>query len=147
MTGEARYAEAVERTLHDALLGVLQPKGHWRACSLELEGRTALSICRYPEIKTTCCVMSGFLMPALDRPPHEPAGKLIWLAGQQDGPVDFGIPGCRLSPPLQVENRSRSYCPKELRTWRFADFASLASPGTADEAAYRVWFPQPTLDR
>jgi hypothetical protein len=28
-----------------------------------------------------------------------------------------------------------------------ADFASLASPGIAGEAAYRVWFPQPTLDR
>ncbi len=34
-----------------------------------------------------------------------------------------------------------------LRTWRFADFASLVSPGIAGEAAYRVWFRQPTLDR
>lgn len=147
MTGETRYAEPVERTLPDALLGVPQPKGHRRPYFLELEGRTALSICRYPEIKTTCRVMSGFLMPALDRTLHESAGKLVWLTGQQDGPADSGIPGCRLSPPLRAENRSRSYRPKRLRTWRFADFASLASPGIAGEASYRVWFPQPTLDR
>jgi uncharacterized protein len=54
LAGEARYAEAVERTLHDALLGALQPDGHWRACFLELEGDAAPGICRYPEIKTDC---------------------------------------------------------------------------------------------
>jgi hypothetical protein len=53
----------------------------------------------------------------------------------------------RLSLPFRAENRPRSYWPKEPHTWRFADFASLASAGIAGEAAYRVWFPQPTLDR
>jgi len=52
-----------------------------------------------------------------------------------------------LAMPLRAENRPRSYWPKQLHTWRFADLASLASPGIAGEAAYRVWFPQPTLDR
>jgi len=52
-----------------------------------------------------------------------------------------------LAMPLRAENRPRSYWPKQLHTWRFADLASLASPGIAGEAAYRVWFPLPTLDR
>ena len=47
LTGEAQYAEAMERTLHNALLGALQPDGH------------------------CCCVMSGyrawFPQPTLDR--------------------------------------------------------------------------------
>jgi uncharacterized protein len=54
LTGEARYAEAMERTLHNALLGALQPDGHWWAYFLELEGDAAPSICQYPEIKTSC---------------------------------------------------------------------------------------------
>jgi len=54
LTGEARYAGAMERTLHNALLGALQPDGHWWAYFLELEGDAAPSICQYPEIKTNC---------------------------------------------------------------------------------------------
>ena len=260
--------------MHNALLGAVQPDGHWWAYFLELEGDAAPSICQYPEIKTNCCVMSGYrglamtsgwaveqdggglrfntyldgrfdfpglsvqvsgdfartgrveisvleggdfnvrlrmpswsspvlaavngvpvedeasssgwleirrdwqpgdvvaadfgeglrfvrapgeqravavlrgpLVLALDGPLHGPTGKLIWLTGQQDGPVDFDIAGRRLSPPLRAENRLRSYWRKELHTWCSADLASLASPGIAGGAAYRVWFPQPTLDR
>lgn len=53
LTGEGRYAEAMERTLHNALLGALRPGGHWRTYFLELEGRAAPSTCRYPEIPPT----------------------------------------------------------------------------------------------
>jgi len=108
LTGEGRYAEAMERTLHNALLGALQPDGHLWAYFLELEGDAAPSICQYPEIKTNCCVMSGYRGLAMT------SGRAV----EQDA---GGL--------------------------RFADFASLISPGIAGEAAYWVWFPQPTLDR
>lgn len=92
-------------------------------------------------------VLRGPLVPALGGPLHGPAGELIWLTGQQDGPVDFGVLGRRLSLLLRTENRPGSYRPEELRTWRFAGCTSLTSPGIAGEAACRVWFPQPALDR
>ena len=103
--------------MHNALLGALQPDGHlWAyflelegdAAFLELEGDAAPSICQYPEIKTNCCVMSGYRGLAMT------SGRAV----EQDA---GGL--------------------------RFADFASLISPGIAGEAAYWVWFPQPTLDR
>jgi DUF1680 family protein len=152
----------MERTLHNALLGALQPDGHWWEYLLELEGDAAPSICQYPKIKTNCCVMSGHRGLAMT------SGWLDIRRDWQPGDViaaDFGeglrfvrAPGGqravavlrgprRLSLPLRAENRPRSYWPKELHTWRFADFASLASRGIAGEATYRVWFPQPTLDR
>lgn len=90
MTGEARYAEPVERTLHNALLGALLP------------------------------------------------GDVI--------AADFGE-GLRFARVPGEQRAVRPCCAAPLHAWRFADFASLASPGIAGEAVYRAWFPQLTLDR
>jgi hypothetical protein len=89
LTGEARYAEPVERTSHNALLGALLP------------------------------------------------GDIV-AADFGEGLRFVRVPG---------EQRAVAVLRGPLHTRRFADFASLASPGIAGEAVYRAWFPQPTLDR
>jgi hypothetical protein len=100
-----------------------------------------------PGEQRAVAVRRGAVVLAPGGPLHGPAGRLIWLTGQQDGPVDPDVPGRRLFLLLRAGNRPWSCWPEELRTGRFAGLACLVSAGIAGEAAYRVWFSPLTVGR
>ncbi len=59
LTGQARFAEAMELTLHNALLGAMSPGGGWWSYFTPLEGSAEPSPRQFPEIDASCCVMNG----------------------------------------------------------------------------------------
>ncbi len=59
LTGESKYADALEVSLYNALLGALAPDGQWWAYYTTLAGERVASHHQHKDAKTSCCVMNG----------------------------------------------------------------------------------------
>jgi DUF1680 family protein len=59
LTGDVRYADELERSLDNALLGALLPDGHWWAYCSGLMGERVPSHFQHNEVGLSCCVASG----------------------------------------------------------------------------------------
>lgn len=59
LTGASRYADALEISLYNALLGALAPEGQWWGYLSGLEGDRVPSHVQHADAGTSCCVLSG----------------------------------------------------------------------------------------
>jgi DUF1680 family protein len=59
LTGDPAYADEMERSLYNALLGALMPDGHWWAYYSSLMGYRVASPPSIADIGLSCCVVSG----------------------------------------------------------------------------------------
>jgi len=60
LTDDPRYAEALEISLHNALLGAMSPDGRWWSYFLPLSGYREPSVTQFTDIHTSCCVLNGY---------------------------------------------------------------------------------------
>ncbi len=59
LTGASRYADALETSLYNALLGALAPAGQWWGYLSGLAGDRVPSHAQHADAGTSCCVLSG----------------------------------------------------------------------------------------
>ena len=59
LTGDPAYADAMETSLYNALLGALMPDGHWWAYHSSLMGERVPSWVAQVDAGLSCCVVSG----------------------------------------------------------------------------------------
>jgi len=59
LTGDPRYADALETSLYNALLGALTPEGHWWAYASLLSGERVPSHVQQADVGTCCCPANG----------------------------------------------------------------------------------------
>ncbi len=59
LTGDPRYADALEISLYNALLGALAPAGQWWGYLSGLEGDRVPSHAQHADAGVSCCVLSG----------------------------------------------------------------------------------------
>jgi DUF1680 family protein len=100
LTGDPKYADALETSLYNALLGSLVPKGHWWAYGSLLSGERVPSHVQQADVGACCC------------PANAPRALLLtpaWaVMSDADGPV------VNLYCPGTVEVRLRSGDPIRL---------------------------------
>lgn len=79
LTGDSRWADQLELSLYNALLGAMQPDGTWWSYFSPLHGSREPSRVQVPLVQSSCCVASG------------PRGLMtvpLWaVMDSQDGPV------------------------------------------------------------
>ncbi|MCX6366785.1 MAG: glycoside hydrolase family 127 protein [Armatimonadetes bacterium] len=79
LTGDPKWADELELSLYNALLGAMTPDGRWWAYNAPLIGQRVASHCQHADVGLSCCVANG------------PRGLLLtpqWaLMGTQDGIV------------------------------------------------------------
>ena len=59
LTGDPKWADELELSLYNALLGVMTPDGHWWAYFAHLNGERIPCHFHHPKLAMTCCVSSG----------------------------------------------------------------------------------------
>lgn len=59
LTGDPKYADALETSLYNALLGALTPEGHWWAYGSLLSGERVPSHVQQTDVGTCCCPANG----------------------------------------------------------------------------------------
>lgn len=59
LTGDARYADELERNLYNGLLGAMTPDGRWWAYFSGLSGVRVPSYVQHADVGTSCCVVNG----------------------------------------------------------------------------------------
>ncbi len=59
LTGDARYADELERNLYNGLLGAQMPDGSWWAYFSGVNGERVPSLMQHDEVGLSCCVVSG----------------------------------------------------------------------------------------
>jgi uncharacterized protein len=59
LRGEAKWADELEISLYNALLGVMTPDGHWWSYFAHLNGERIPCPIQHPRVRMTCCVTSG----------------------------------------------------------------------------------------
>ena len=59
LTGDSKYADALETSLYNAMLAALAPEGQWWAYFSLLLGERTPSHCQHADAGTSCCVQSG----------------------------------------------------------------------------------------
>ena len=59
LTGEPKWADELELSLYNALLGAMTPEGHWWAYFSHLNGERIPCHFHHPKLAMTCCVASG----------------------------------------------------------------------------------------
>lgn len=59
LTGDSKYADAMETSLYNALLGALTPDGHWWAYGSLLSGERVPSHVQQADVGTCCCPASA----------------------------------------------------------------------------------------
>jgi uncharacterized protein len=59
LTGDPKYADALETSLYNALLGALVPDGHWWAYGSLLSGERVPSHVQQADVGTCCCPANG----------------------------------------------------------------------------------------
>ncbi len=97
LTGDPKYADAMETSLYNALLGALVPEGHWWAYGSLLSGARVPSHVQQADVGTCCC------------PANAPRALLLtpaWaVMSETDGPVvNLYCPG-KANVRLQSGNR------------------------------------------
>ncbi len=60
LTGEARFAEAMETSLFNALLAALNPSGDWWSYFTPLVGHGSPSPSQFADVQASCCVLNGY---------------------------------------------------------------------------------------
>jgi hypothetical protein len=59
LTGNPKYADALETSLYNAMLGALTPEGQWWAYFTALSGDRVPSHQQQPDVGACCCVLNG----------------------------------------------------------------------------------------
>jgi DUF1680 family protein len=59
LTGDARYADELEKNLYNGLLGAMMPDGQWWAYFSGLMGVRVPSYVQHADVGTSCCVLNG----------------------------------------------------------------------------------------
>jgi DUF1680 family protein len=59
LTGEARYADELEKNLYNGLLGAMMPDGRWWAYFSGLMGVRVPSYVQHADVGLSCCVVNG----------------------------------------------------------------------------------------
>lgn len=59
LTGDARYADELEKNLYNGLLGALMPDGRWWAYFSHLMGVRVPSYVQHADANLSCCVLNG----------------------------------------------------------------------------------------
>jgi uncharacterized protein len=59
ITGDSRYADQLETSLYNAVLGAMTPKGDWWAYYSGLMGERVLTHQQFPDMMMSCCLASG----------------------------------------------------------------------------------------
>lgn len=59
LTGESRYADQLEISLYNGLLGAMTPKGDWWAYYSGMMGERVLTHQQFPDMMMSCCLASG----------------------------------------------------------------------------------------
>ena len=59
LTGEPKWADMLETSLYNALLGAMTPEGHWWAYFAYLNGERVPCQLHHPGLGMVCCVASG----------------------------------------------------------------------------------------
>jgi uncharacterized protein len=59
LTGESRWADEMEVSLYNALLGAMTPRGEWWAYYSTLLGERVPSSPQFPDVGLSCCVANG----------------------------------------------------------------------------------------
>lgn len=96
LTGDARYADELEKNLYNGLLGAMMPDGQWWAYFSGLMGVRVPSYVQHADVGLSCCVVNG------------PRGLMLtpfWAFMQSaDGPVvNLYAPGSAQIGPVKLE--------------------------------------------
>lgn len=59
LTGEARYADELEKNLYNGLLGAMMPDGKWWAYFSGMSGPRVPSYVQHADVGLSCCVVNG----------------------------------------------------------------------------------------
>ena len=59
LTGDARYADELEKNLYNGLLGAMMPDGNWWAYFSGLMGVRVPSYVQHTDVNLSCCVVNG----------------------------------------------------------------------------------------
>ena len=59
LTGDSAWADEMELSLYNALIGAMTPDGRWWAYYSPLRGERVASLYQHPEVGLSCCVASG----------------------------------------------------------------------------------------
>jgi len=119
LTGDARYADALEKNLYNGLLGAMMPDGQWWAYFSGLMGVRVPSYVQHSDVGLSCCVVNGpralMLTPfwAFMQSADGPVVNLYAPATAQIGSVKLEIDG-DYPAGEHIELRVTPYRPREF---------------------------------
>lgn len=99
LTGDAHYADELEKNLYNGLLGAMMPDGKWWAYFSGLSGPRVPSYVQHSDVNLSCCVVNGprALMAtpfwAFMRRPEGPVVNLYAPGTAQLGDVELEVRG------------------------------------------------------
>ena len=109
LTGDSRYADQLETSLYNALLGSMAPQGEWWSYYASLMGERVHSHQQFPDVVMSCCVANGprglMITPSwavmtnregavvnlygrMNSTVQTPAGRPLSIAMESDYPVE-----------------------------------------------------------
>lgn len=127
LTGEARYADELEKNLYNGLLGAMMPDGKWWAYFSGMSGPRVPSYVQHSDVGLSCCVVNG---------PRALMGTPFWaFMRRADGPVvNLYAPGTAQVGSVKLEVSG---------DYPVGDSASiLVSPVKASEFTLSLRIPQ-----
>lgn len=132
LTGNSKYADQMEISLYNALLGALKPDGTWWGYYIPMEGTKTASLVQHADIGLSCCVCSG---------PRALMLTPLWgvMTGPQGLTVNLYNPG---SAVVTLKSGNRVKLVQETDYPKSGSIRIAVEPSVEETFAVRLRIPQ-----